>query len=72
MLKRRVVALLMIFSLLSLPIAAQNGGGDMLTAHPHRSDGTIPDHEDHAHVYGRLWTTADGFAKPQSRRGMGR
>ncbi|HEX5875731.1 MAG TPA: M20/M25/M40 family metallo-hydrolase [Pyrinomonadaceae bacterium] len=31
MLKRRVVALLMIFSLLSLPIAAQNGGGDMLT-----------------------------------------
>ncbi|HEU4507762.1 MAG TPA: M20/M25/M40 family metallo-hydrolase [Pyrinomonadaceae bacterium] len=31
MLKRRVVALLMIFSLLSLPVAAQNGGGDMLT-----------------------------------------
>src|SRR6185436_17436923 len=32
MLKRRVVALLMLFSLLSLPIAAQNGngGGDML------------------------------------------
>lgn len=31
MLKRRVVALLMIFSLLSLPVAAQNGGGDMLS-----------------------------------------
>ena len=31
MLKRRVVALLLIFSLLSLPVAAQNGGGDMLT-----------------------------------------
>ena len=31
MLKRRVVALLMIFSLLSVPVAAQNGGGDMLT-----------------------------------------
>jgi len=30
MLKRRAVALLMIFSMLSLPIAAQNGGGDML------------------------------------------
>ena len=31
MLKRRLVALLMIFSLLSLPVAAQNGGGDMLS-----------------------------------------
>jgi carboxypeptidase Q len=31
MLKRRVVALLMIFSLLSLPVVAQNGGGDMLS-----------------------------------------
>ena len=31
MLKRRIVALLMIFSLLSLPVAAQNGGGDMLS-----------------------------------------
>jgi len=31
MLKRRVVALLLIFSLLSLPILAQNGGGDMLS-----------------------------------------
>jgi carboxypeptidase Q len=31
MLKRRVVALLIIFSLLSLPVAAQNGGGDMLS-----------------------------------------
>ena len=31
MFKRRVVALLMIFSLLSLPVAAQNGSGDMLT-----------------------------------------
>ena len=31
MLKRRVFALLMIFSLLSLPVAAQNGGGDMLS-----------------------------------------
>ena len=31
MLKRRVVALLTIISLLSLPIAAQNGGGDMLS-----------------------------------------
>jgi hypothetical protein len=30
MLKRRIVALLMIFSMLSLPVAAQNGGGDML------------------------------------------
>lgn len=30
MLKRRLVALLMIFSLLSLPSVAQNGGGDML------------------------------------------
>src|SRR6185503_13601665 len=30
MLKRRVVALLMIFSMLLLPVAAQNGGGDML------------------------------------------
>ena len=31
MLKRRVVALLLILSLLSLPVAAQNGSGDMLT-----------------------------------------
>lgn len=31
MLKRRAVALFMIFSLLSLPVAAQNGGGDMLS-----------------------------------------
>ncbi|HJP94446.1 MAG TPA: M20/M25/M40 family metallo-hydrolase [Pyrinomonadaceae bacterium] len=31
MLKRRVVALLLIFLLLSLPILAQNGGGDMLS-----------------------------------------
>ena len=31
MLKRRLVALLMVFSLLSLPVAAQNGGGDLLT-----------------------------------------
>ncbi len=31
MLKRRLVALLMIFSLLTLPVAAQNGGGDMLS-----------------------------------------
>src|SRR5687768_2678737 len=30
MLKRRLVALLMISSLLSFPVAAQNGGGDML------------------------------------------
>ncbi len=30
MLKRRVVALSIIFSLLSVPVAAQNGGGDML------------------------------------------
>ena len=30
MLKRRVVALLMIFSMLSLPVAAQNGSGDLL------------------------------------------
>ena len=30
MLKRRLVALSLIFSLLSLPVAAQNGGGDML------------------------------------------
>ena len=30
MLKRRAVALLMIFSMLSLPVAAQNGGGDIL------------------------------------------
>lgn len=30
MLKRRVVALLMIFSMLSMPVAAQNGSGDML------------------------------------------
>ena len=30
MLKRRVVALLIIVSMLSLPVAAQNGGGDML------------------------------------------
>ena len=31
MLKRRVVALLIIISMLSLPVAAQNGGGDMLS-----------------------------------------
>lgn len=31
MLKRRLVALLMIFSMLSLPVAAQNGGGDILS-----------------------------------------
>jgi Zn-dependent M28 family amino/carboxypeptidase len=31
MLKRRVVALLLILSLLSLPVAAQNGSGDMLS-----------------------------------------
>ena len=31
MLKRRVVALLMMFSLLSVPVAAQNGSGDMLS-----------------------------------------
>src|ERR671915_1233531 len=31
MLKRRLVALLMIISLLSFPVAAQNGGGDMLS-----------------------------------------
>jgi len=31
MLNRRVVALLLILSLLSLPVAAQNGGGDMLS-----------------------------------------
>jgi carboxypeptidase Q len=31
MLKRRLVALLMIFSMLTLPVAAQNGGGDMLS-----------------------------------------
>ncbi len=31
MLKRRLVALSLIFSLLSLPVAAQNGGGDMLS-----------------------------------------
>ena len=31
MLKRRVVALSLIFSLVSLPIIAQNGGGDMLS-----------------------------------------
>jgi len=31
MLKRRLVALLMIFSMLSLPVVAQNGGGDMLS-----------------------------------------
>ena len=31
MLKRRIVALLMIFSMLSLPVAAQNGGGDVLS-----------------------------------------
>ena len=31
MLKRRLVALSLIFSMLSLPIAAQNGGGDMLS-----------------------------------------
>jgi len=31
MLKRRVVALLLIISLLSLPVAAQNGSGDMLS-----------------------------------------
>src|SRR5215212_4147005 len=30
MLKRRLVALTLMFSLLSLPVAAQNGGGDML------------------------------------------
>ena len=30
MLKRRLVALSLILSLLSLPVAAQNGGGDML------------------------------------------
>jgi hypothetical protein len=30
MLKRRLVALSLIFSLLSLPVAAQNGGGDLL------------------------------------------
>ena len=31
MLKRRVIALLMTFSLLSVPVAAQNGSGDMLS-----------------------------------------
>ena len=31
MLKRRAVALLMIFAMLSVPVAAQNGGGDMLS-----------------------------------------
>ena len=31
MLKRRVVALLMVFSLLSLPVGAQNGAGDLLS-----------------------------------------
>src|ERR671922_2079702 len=31
MLNRRVVALLLITSLLSVPVAAQNGGGDMLS-----------------------------------------
>src|SRR5688500_6480331 len=31
MLKRRVVALLMISSLLSFPVAAQNGNGDLLS-----------------------------------------
>ncbi len=31
MLKRRVVALSLVFSLLSLPVAAQNGSGDMLS-----------------------------------------
>jgi carboxypeptidase Q len=31
MLKRRVVALFVIFSMLSLPVAAQNGSGDMLS-----------------------------------------
>jgi hypothetical protein len=31
MLKRRVIALLMIFSLLSLPTLGQNGGGDMVS-----------------------------------------
>src|ERR1044071_3019932 len=31
MLKRRVIALSLIFSMLSLPVAAQNGGGDLLS-----------------------------------------
>ena len=31
MLKRRFVALFLILSLLSLPVAAQNGSGDMLS-----------------------------------------
>src|SRR5215207_10191261 len=31
MLKRRVVALSLIFSMLALPVAAQNGSGDMLS-----------------------------------------
>src|SRR5215213_7808967 len=71
MLKRRLVALSLIFSMLSLPVAAQNGGGDMLSRIRKEAMERFANHENDAHVYGRLWPTADWLAQSQSSGGMG-